>query len=115
MGHVPPNIFTFYTTPMGVAWKESTPEVLCPPQYSEAGERLSITKGISSMHVYLCRYTYNVHLSRHKLVLYFLEGAVPRTPFARDSADTMARRAELKITSKILHRRRIRNFTKYLA
>ena len=37
MGHAPPNIFTFIITPMGVAWKESTPEGLRPPQYSEGG------------------------------------------------------------------------------
>ena len=40
VGHVPPNIFTFNTTPMGVAWKELTPEGLRPPQYLEGGEAL---------------------------------------------------------------------------
>ena len=32
-----PIFLLFNTTPMGVAWKESTPEGLHPPQYSEAG------------------------------------------------------------------------------
>ena len=36
--HVPPNIFNLNTTPMGVAWKESTPEGLRPTQYSKGGE-----------------------------------------------------------------------------
>ena len=37
VGLVPPNNLIFNTTPMGVAWKESTQEGLRPPQYSEAG------------------------------------------------------------------------------
>ena len=32
-----PIFLLFNTTPMGVAWKESTPEGLRPPQYLEAG------------------------------------------------------------------------------
>ena len=32
-----PTFLLFNTTPMGVAWKESTPEGLRPPQYSEGG------------------------------------------------------------------------------
>ena len=32
-----PIFLLFNTTPMGVAWKESTPEGLRPPQHSEGG------------------------------------------------------------------------------